>query len=277
MTARAERIDVGRARLAGMRGPSAWARLAALRYLQLQRESLATCDDLPSVARLVVEAALELMPNVDGAVYEMVDGDEVLLAACSGSVAGFSGTRMPLKDSLSGGVLFSGKAVICDPLQNSCPATAAACRRFDIASLILVPTIIDRRVRGVLKLASHRPFAFTHDDLVTGELIASSLCIAHHAEDARVERETSAILHRRLHAMFEQASTGDCCGSTIVLPTSSAGTGARWSSSTSRTSRIRTICLATSQISGCCGAARLIAIRWRNATSEATGRSAGQG
>lgn len=208
MSAIAERIDVGRARLAGMRGPSAWARLAALRYLQLQRESLATCDDLPSVARLVVEAALELMPNVDGAVYEMVDGDEVLLAACSGIVAGFSGTRMPLKDSLSGGVLFSGKAVICDPLQNSCPATAAACRRFDIASLILVPTIIDRRVRGVLKLASRRPFAFTHDDLVTGELIASSLCIAHHAEDARIERETSAILHRRLHAMFEQAAVG---------------------------------------------------------------------
>lgn len=181
---------------------------AAIRYRKLQRDSLASCEDLDSVAWMVVEAALDLMPGVDGAAYEMVEGDEVVLIACSGTLSAFAGHRMPLKGSLSAGVLFSGAAVICDTLQNSCPATAAACRRFDISSLILVPTIIDKQIRGVLKLASCRPFAFSSDDLVTGELLAYPLCVSHHASDARQQRDTAAQLHRRLHAMFEQAAVG---------------------------------------------------------------------
>lgn len=181
---------------------------AAIRYRKLQRDCLAACENLEQVAQMVVEAALDMIPAADGAVYEMVDGDEVALTACSGTVSGFAGHRMPIKGSLSAGVMFSGKAVICDGLQNSCPATAAACRRFNISSLILVPAIIGNQVRGVLKLASHRPFAFSSDDVVTGELLAYPLCVALYALDARQQRNTSASLHRRLQAMFEQAAVG---------------------------------------------------------------------
>ncbi len=180
----------------------------SIRYRKLQRDSLAACDDFEQVANLVVEAALDLIPGVDGAVYERIDGEDVVITACSGTVARFAGQRMPIRGSLSAGIKFSGRAFICDNLQYSCPVIAAACRRFGIASLILVPTIIGGQVQGVLKLASHRPFAFSSDDLVTGELLAYPLCVALHADDARQQRETSAVLHRRLQAMFEQAAVG---------------------------------------------------------------------
>ena len=139
------------------------------------QQAISTSDfDLEAVmAEIVVQA--QRLTRADGAVVEMVDGDEMVYRAVAGAARPYLGFRLPVASSLSGLCVTSGEIVLCDDSETDPRVDREATRRVGARSMVVVPLRHRHDVAGVLKVYSGRPASFAERELRVLQMMGSTL------------------------------------------------------------------------------------------------------
>ncbi|WP_375455434.1 PAS domain S-box protein [uncultured Methylobacterium sp.] len=161
--------------------------------------------DLDAILDALVAGAMTAVPQAEGGVIEIREGDELVYRTVRGNLVRHRGLRLPLHGSLSGHCLRTGEAVsspdvlLDDRVKRD--VVAALCMR----SAIYVPVFRAGEAIGVLKLQSSRVAAFTQDDLAAARLfagtVAAGLAEAGEAEAHRGARASES----RYRTVFDSA------------------------------------------------------------------------
>ena len=120
---------------------------------------------------IVVERML-LLTAATGSVVELVEGDEMVYRAASGTVRPFVGLRLKRHGSLSGLCVEQGQALHCQDTETDPRVDLPACRKVGVRSMIVTPLLNHGDVVGVLKILSNTPNAFSRNDFQTLQLMA---------------------------------------------------------------------------------------------------------
>jgi len=115
--------------------------------------------------------------QADGAVIEMLEGDEMVYRAASGTMKAYIGLRLKAAGSMSGLCVASATPLHCDDSETDARVDREACRKVGLRSMIVVPLMHNGEVAGVLKVASARLSAFTVEELHTLQLMAGVLSV----------------------------------------------------------------------------------------------------
>lgn len=142
--------------------------------LQTQSALVSVGFDLDNFMKITAERMQELT-KATGATIELVDGEEMVYAATSGSVASFAGLRIRRDKSLSGLCVRKREVMISEDTSADPRVDAATCKKVGAASMIVVPLFRLGQVVGVLKVVSTRVHAFTAYDIETLHLLADLL------------------------------------------------------------------------------------------------------
>ncbi len=170
------------------------------RIFELQRQLAASDEPVQGIMDALSAHALELT-GADGAVVEMLDGPEMVYAACCGQLKGQEGLRLAREGSLSGlcaaeGVLLHSDDTSADPRVDS-----EACRRLNVASILVAPLIGEDAIVGVLKVVGSRPEMFTPADADVLTSIVQSMGVLIERRNAA---EKIAVSERRYRMLFAQ-------------------------------------------------------------------------
>ncbi|CAN5795349.1 hypothetical protein BH23ACT11_BH23ACT11_10650 [soil metagenome] len=191
-------------------------RLAAI--IATQRAIVVAEPDQESVMKLVVERSRELT-DADGAVIEMIEGDELVYRAASGTGEKHVGLRLQLSSSISGECVRSKEILRSDDTHLDARVDQAAVRRTGARSLIVVSLYHRQEIVGVLKVFSEQTHAFGSRDVDTLQLMAGLIAAAmsHTAEfDAKqtlLDERTASLMkiresEERFRTIFEGAASG---------------------------------------------------------------------
>ncbi len=118
---------------------------------------------------------VQTFTSATGAVVELVEGDEMVYRAASGSVSTYVGLRLKMATSLSGNCVRSGQVTLFEDTANDPRVDAAACKKVSAASMVVVPLSRKNQVVGVLKVISNQAYAFNEHDVYTLQLLAGLL------------------------------------------------------------------------------------------------------
>ena len=154
-----------------------------LEIISTQNEIIGAGLDLDAVMKKVVARARELT-HADAGVIELVDGDELVSRAASGTAERHLGMRMKIAGSLSGACVPSGEILSCDDAELDPRVDVVVCRHIGAMSLACVPLLQDGKVIGVLKVYSAQTHSFDGRNVETLELL-SHLVAAHMSHAAR--------------------------------------------------------------------------------------------
>jgi PAS domain S-box-containing protein len=171
------------------------ARLSAV--VATQQEILAAISDLDKVMSLVVERTPDVT-NGTGAVIELVEGDELVYRAASGTARPHIGMRLPFEGSLSGLAVKEKSLVVCDNTDLDPRVDGPACRAIGIRSMIIAPLIEGDEAVGALKSFSPRADAFSDLDTYALQLLAGMASGALTQAVAFRERQRSESRYRML-------------------------------------------------------------------------------
>lgn len=146
---------------------------------------------LPAALEAIVNER-SVMPQANGVVIELRDGDQLYYAAASGSSAAMIGLRLPLNSSLSGMSILTGQPLQCDDSETDSRVNRAACRRVGLRSMIVVPIPHQGQTVGVLKYHAPGVAAFSHEDMLVAHLLVGPIAIGFSriAEDDAVRAQT---------------------------------------------------------------------------------------
>jgi GAF domain-containing protein len=127
-----------------------------------QQEVLAAITDLEKVMTLIVDRT-PAVTSGSGAVIELVEDDELVYYAASGTAKKHIGLHLPRDGSLSG-LAVTGKSLVrCDDTELDPRDDGPACRAIGIRSMIIAPLLEGGHAVGALKTFS--PHAQTFNDL----------------------------------------------------------------------------------------------------------------
>lgn len=145
--------------------------------------------DHDAFVMLVIER-ITLMTHADGAVFELVDGDEVVYQAATGTLKDHVGLRLRLTHSLSGLCILSRQVLSCNDTETDPRVDLEACRKTNVRSMVVAPLIHVGNPVGVLKILSQAPDAFNERDVQTLQLMAGLIGAAiGHQADYEVNRK----------------------------------------------------------------------------------------
>ncbi len=116
-----------------------------------------------------VQAAL----GADGALVELVDGDDMVVQVAGGSVESTTGSSTPLEGSLSGQASRLGMPLVCRDAASDKRVDGETCRELGIRSMAVAPLVQAGQGVGVLKVASALPDQFGEADCDVLELMAN--------------------------------------------------------------------------------------------------------
>ncbi|MEG4520172.1 MULTISPECIES: diguanylate cyclase domain-containing protein [unclassified Microcoleus] len=139
-----------------------------------QQEIAIRNPNLDAVMAVIAERTQDLT-RADGAVIEMVEGDEMVYRAASGIARAYVGLRIKVGTSLSGKCIATGQIMLCEDSETDARVDRAACERIGLRSMVLVPLFYQDDRVGVLKVLSAKPSAFTESDIQTLQLMAGFL------------------------------------------------------------------------------------------------------
>lgn len=150
--------------------------------------------DFEAIADLVAREILG-MTSADAAIVEMLEGDELVYLAASGSAADSVGLRLSLATSLSGVCVTQARTLYCEDAHSDPRVDRDACDRVGLRSMVVAPLIHRGTAVGVLKILSPRPTAFDWRDrkvlTYMAEVIAASIHTAsRYAEDVLFRKAT---------------------------------------------------------------------------------------
>ncbi len=156
-----------------------------LRRLDEVRVRIAQADtDLPTLAQMVCDELLgcdhlRAMTQADGAVVEMLEGEEIAFLAASGIVAQHRDFRMPRPGTLSDLVIESAEIQISTDTEADPRVNRDASRVLGVRSMVATPLICDGGPVGVLKMVSAAANSFDGLDQrilrTMGELVSAAL------------------------------------------------------------------------------------------------------
>ncbi|RYD92540.1 MAG: HAMP domain-containing histidine kinase, partial [Sphingomonadales bacterium] len=151
--------------------------LERFRGLIAIQERISKADgSLQSVLQAIV-GEQSVMPQANGIVVELRDGDQLYYAAASGSSAELIGLRLPLNSSLSGMSILTGQPLQCDDSEVDSRVNRAACRRVGLRSMIVVPIPHHGSTMGVLKYHAPTPAAFTEEDMLIAHVMVGPIAV----------------------------------------------------------------------------------------------------
>lgn len=132
---------------------------------------------------LVIER-IALLTHAHGAVFELVEGDEAVYKAATGTIQHHLGLRLKLVHSLSGLCILSGQVLSCNDTETDPRVDLEACRKIKARSMVAAPLIHAGKPVGVLKIMSELPDAFSERDIQTLQLMAGLIgaAIGHQAD-----------------------------------------------------------------------------------------------
>ncbi len=142
------------------------------RIIAAQAEIAALAHDPNRVVEAVIRRAQELTRST-GAVVEILDGDEIVYWAASGSASGQVGLRLPMRGSLSGLCIVENRVLRCDDAEHDVRVNRDACRRVGLRSMLVIPLQHEGRPYGVLKVLSPFPFAYRDNDVRSMGMMAT--------------------------------------------------------------------------------------------------------
>jgi diguanylate cyclase (GGDEF)-like protein/PAS domain S-box-containing protein len=174
----------------------------------MQQAVTAAGADHEAVMRIVLDAAVSMIPAATAAVIEMREGDELVYAAASDPRWTKSGVRISIFSSLSGQCLIEGTPLRCDDTEIDERVDRFTCRRIGIRSLIVVPLPHRGETVGVLKICAPEPNAFSDSDFVTAQLLAGPLTVGLASLKEADADAARRLAERRFAATFEQAAVG---------------------------------------------------------------------
>lgn len=123
----------------------------------------------------LVARRAEFLTDATGAVVELLEGDELVYRAASGSAARSIGVRIDCRNSLSGLCIRTGEVMRCDDAEKDGRVDKAACRWVGIRSMVLVPLAHEGHALGVLAVISPALAAFDDRTVWTLRLMADLL------------------------------------------------------------------------------------------------------
>lgn len=158
---------------------------------------------------LVVDRLPELT-GASGAVVELVEADEMVYAAASGTAAQHVGFRLKAEGSFSGLCVRTGRVMLSSDTEEDPRVDREATRAVGVRSMVVAPLNYAGATVGVLKVLSPEPRAFREQQVATLELMAGVLGGAlgraqSYAERARAEAAARASAER-LEAVLRAAT-----------------------------------------------------------------------
>jgi len=130
--------------------------------------------DLGQFMQLVVDR-MQALTGCKGAVVELVEGDEMVYRAASGSVAQHVGVRLKRQGSLSGLCVERREVLLCRDSESDSRVDRAACHRVGVRSMVCAPLFESERAVGALKVMATEANSFTAEDVALLELMAGAL------------------------------------------------------------------------------------------------------
>lgn len=120
---------------------------------------------------------LSVMPAANGAVIELLDGDQLVYAAASGASAHLVGMRLSLNSSLSGLSVLTGQPQRCDDSETDARVNRQACQKVGLRSMIVVPIPHRGSMAGTLKYHAPTVAAFTEEDMLVAHLLVGPIAV----------------------------------------------------------------------------------------------------
>ena len=193
--------------------PSETPRDELISMIELLTALVTSGLDTSAVMREVAQRAA-VLTQATGAVVELVDGEEMVYSAVSGSAAGSQGLRLKRAASLSGRCVELGIPLNCEDASTDERVDRAACERVGVASMICVPLFHRGKAVGVLKVVSSQTHAF-HDAhaqtlSLLATVIASSLAHADQFESAAFDRDHDALTKLRNRRAYDAELAAEC-------------------------------------------------------------------
>ncbi len=142
--------------------------------VDIQQDIISQRLNLENAMKVIAERT-QFITHADGAAIEMLEGDEMVYRAVSGSMERFIGFRIKALGSLSGLCVAQAMPLYCADSDTDNRVDKEACRTVNLRSMIVVPLIQQGETIGVLKVASSKPSAFTEEDSSTLQLMAGVL------------------------------------------------------------------------------------------------------
>ena len=142
------------------------------RIIAAQNEIATLAHDPNRVIEAVIGRAQELTRST-GAAVEIVDGQDIVYWAASGTASGQVGLRLPMRDSLSGRCIAANRVLRCDDAEHDDRVNLEACRRVGLRSMLVTPLSYEGRPFGVLKVVSPFPFAYRERDVRSMAMMAT--------------------------------------------------------------------------------------------------------
>ena len=130
---------------------------------------------LDDVLAAVVDGALRALPQAEGGVVEMREGEELVYRFGAGNLARHAGLRLPLVGSLAGACLLSGRATVVGDVLDDPNVKRDLIERLALRSCVVAPIVRGDNTIGVLKLQSSRVGAFTERDVEIVGLFAGTV------------------------------------------------------------------------------------------------------
>ena len=167
-----------------------------LAIIATQSQIASSSLDLQRVMDRVVEQAQRLV-GAAAAVVELIEGDEMVYQAVSGTAEEHIGIRLSAGASMSGLCVATGKTLYCSDASTDDRVDRAACERVGAISMVCVPLLHESTVVGVLKAYDPRPDAFGEADLSALKLL-SGVIGSHMAHATDYQEQLHASLHDAL-------------------------------------------------------------------------------
>ncbi len=121
------------------------------KIIDLQSMLVSLQFNLPDFMQAVVNQ-VQALTGAGGSVVELLDGDELIYAAASGSVAAHTGLRLGVATSLSGLSIRNNEVLVSTDTSGDPRVDVPACRKVGAGSMVVVPLRRLDSVTGVLKV-----------------------------------------------------------------------------------------------------------------------------
>lgn len=203
----------------------------------LADEGTTTQSDLVSIIEIQQEVALSTLPMKDlmtlicertqtitkaaGAVIEIVDGDDLVYAAASGTMGKYVGFRINSQGSMSGLAVRTKEVLHCRDSETDSRVDRVATRAVGARSMICVPLQQKDSPAGVLKVVHGEANRFGDAEVAALRLMANLLAarLAHAAASATAESALASLREneRKFRTLFESAMNGFILSSEGIL------------------------------------------------------------
>ncbi len=150
-------------------------------------EAIREVSDPTLVMGRVVDGTLSLIPAAQGAVVEILDGEELEYRCASGTLREFVGTRLNADESLSGQAVRSGQTLMCVDCRTDPRVNREVSLRVGAISMVCVPLFQGESCFGALKVTAPKPHAFAALDVQLLTTLAGFISVAVGASTALAE------------------------------------------------------------------------------------------